>query len=702
MLLLRGALALLLPAAMACAAVSDPFGPAPAAGGASSPAPSTPATPSAAPPTSAPPVAPAENFDLEFEGIVPPSPSLDSRWLSYFCVDAAAVGWNPPEVEQALGVLASMQDTNPQDATYGGFRITYQDTVLTDPNVGVFVMQSLIVLWDAYRSALTPTAQSLVRTMLTLGQSEVAAYDLQPTYTNMYLEKAFVSIGLGEIFGNSAEAQVGYGMLSSWLSFTEANGIAEFCSPSYYGVCLDAMGMVERFAAQPQGVQDATTIADLLWMDIAGNWYAPSERLCGPHSRDHDYVLGHGKLDVQLAGAGWLQQRSPDMAECFPPVGSGYMAQAQTTPPPQAVALRDQAGVRTVSARWGGGFWQQRWNYCSTHCSLGVSGGSYNMEDKLIEANLGSGDGTPNLCYVLDGQNDPYGQVPTPNTVGEDVLQHLTPVVSAQQQGADAVVVIDEALSGGASQLTTLTSVTSNLLLPADVQVLAGSTPVALPAPGGSINLPGNVPLFFQRGDAVLGVRMLAATDVSGGSPAWTLVCDGGSWGMCRLSCTHAGSPPPESGFAVQLALHLAVADGLDAAGMAGFEHTFSATSYDVTTTNGVLSVSASTAQDGTLAAAVDTRAHVPVQPAGSSSSATAAATTTVLGIDGTDIGSPLVQGQGIVLPKNNGSGTPLAAAGTGTAAPGGGGGCGLGSGVALLGIGLAGTRAWRRRRSGR
>ena len=52
-------------------------------------------------------------------------------------------------------------------------------------------------------------------------------------------------------------------------------------------------------------------VLDYLWLQIGSNYYAPSAQLTGPHSRDYDFLLSHGMVDVDMYAIG-------DFARMFP------------------------------------------------------------------------------------------------------------------------------------------------------------------------------------------------------------------------------------------------------------------------------------------------------------------------------------------------------------------------------------------------
>ena len=103
-------------------------------------------------------------------------------------------------------------------------------------------------------------------------------------------------------------------LLQEWLVYASKAGNHEFDSPTYYWVQMNALGLgcmtERREATKPETI---CQILEHLWADVAANYFAPTETLSGPHSRDYDFLYGHGALQVltYVNGLG----RSPPVCE---------------------------------------------------------------------------------------------------------------------------------------------------------------------------------------------------------------------------------------------------------------------------------------------------------------------------------------------------------------------------------------------------
>ena len=53
--------------------------------------------------------------------------------------------------------------------------------------------------------------------------------------------------------------------------------IGEYGAVTYYGVDLDSLALIARFAQRPAGRAQAMTAIRYLWTDIAANWWTPGD-----------------------------------------------------------------------------------------------------------------------------------------------------------------------------------------------------------------------------------------------------------------------------------------------------------------------------------------------------------------------------------------------------------------------------------------
>lgn len=183
-----------------------------------------------------------------------------------------------------------------------------------DKNALEFAAQSLGPILLRYGPCLRPElAASLVpHVRAAIAALERDAPRVGVTYTNIWLMNAESLTLLGEAVGDAEAEARGIAELEAWTKLTKEHGIFEFDSPTYYAADLDSLVLAEHFATAPRARELAHRALNLLWTDVAANWFVPRESLVGPHSRDYDFLRGEGGIDVFTAVAGWRALPKPE------------------------------------------------------------------------------------------------------------------------------------------------------------------------------------------------------------------------------------------------------------------------------------------------------------------------------------------------------------------------------------------------------
>lgn len=493
-------------------------------------------------------------------------PRLGIRDLFDFALSASASNWHPDRVERALELAARKQDRDPRSRTYGNFAWYWKDERPDDLNAVEFCMQKGILVWMRYRDRLTPPARDHLDELIRFGLEGVRRRGVKPGYTNIFLMHCWNLMAIGEATGRPDVAQEGYQTLDDWLRYTAKNGISEFLSPTYYGVDLECLGLIVRHIRQEEARKKAETALRLFWTDIAANWFEPGARLGGAHSRDYDYLTGHGLLDRHLRMAGWL-----------PPVSLGVFDELCRWDPPSSwtTTLRERV-PRTVCQRWGGRPWEAAVHYLGRAVDLGSSGACKGPEDKVFTFQFAGGPRQVMGNFVMDGRGDPYGVNKIVTGGGHMKSHHLVPFVASVQRGPEVLLLASHASRAGTSGSVSwpLTTLASNVVFPVEAGVYTADTVVEPPGAGKDRSLHAGEPVFLRFGEAVVGLRFVLALDTEGRPAPLRWIDDGREHGASRFACLHSVTAPQGRG---TVAIWVRVGEGLDGAAFADFRRKMAA-----------------------------------------------------------------------------------------------------------------------------
>jgi len=528
-------------------------------------------------------------FRRAFDKFDNPQPDLGSRAIIDTVLEAAG---NPgyqnrsARIEKALGMLALMQDNNPESKTRGNFRWYWHEEKPGDRNAVEFVTQKAVLLKLRYADHLSPKALEVLDSILSKAVEGIHLQKVDVDYTNIFLMKAWNLMALGEALGRPDLAAEGAGMLDQWIDFTDRNGITEFLSPTYYGVDLDNLGLMANQLSDQSVREKAIHALQLVWSNIAANWFEPAQRLGGAHGRDYDYLTGHGELDRHLRQAGWISpvdEKKKEVVRVF--------EEATSWNPPADLHRKAVSEVpRFVFNKCGPEETDWTSQQVGHDFSIGVSGTCKGAEDKPFALNLSGAAGPKTVMgnFFMDGRDDPYGskKVPTGSS-GHKKAHHLAPTFRSVQSGADVLFLATYPGTRPVSKMEQPpVCLRSHMDLPAEAVVWSADHPLD---PSLSVqSLPDNV-CFLRMGNVAVGIRFLLALDTAGKPVVAELVNDGQAFHAKRLTVTHAAGVPGEGRGTVSVAVR--AAEGLDDKGFADFRKKFTSEVGTVTTDGSLVKI---------------------------------------------------------------------------------------------------------------
>ena len=556
-----------------------------------------------------------------------PAPNLSSRELFTCGLAWSEAGMYRERLETLFETAAKMQDRDPKSRGYGNFRWQWSQDKVLDYNAVEFCMQGGALLWMRHRDAMPEGARKRLREILDYAVEGCLRHKVRPGYTNIALMNAENLILLGETLDMPRAADEGYARLGQIVMNTWECGITEYGSPTYYGVDLDCLGLMEAFIRRESGQAQVRALLDLFWTDIALNGFPFSQRLGGPHSRDYDYVRGHGGLETHLWMAGWI---GGDMRGG---IGAVFPALARWQPPARLYEMSRAQFPRLVRQMWGTAPNQSRTHYLLRDVTLGTAGANYHNMDLPLTVDLPGDADLPRCYFIPDARHDPYGKVKIPESSGgHEKTLHLRPFWAATERRTDALGL---ALYRDEDMTKTATTLESHFVMPREVDgfwigderiSIRPDTPATFPLKAGQ-------PLILRKGTAAVGVRVPWALAVGGKPAPAAFVYDGNKYGVVRLTATHYESKDPApSVVGAGAALWVRVGGGLETdEAFHAWRRQFADARADAMLTSGKLRISAAGA-DGPLT--IDA-----AYPDGASTRTDPAPARTILELNGEDIG---------------------------------------------------------------
>jgi len=541
---------------------------------------------------------------------------------------------NLTRVAELLTVAERMQNRDPARRAYGNFRWYARDTDVMDDNAVDFCMQHGALLWRFHRDALDSSTRQRLHTLLTLGLKGLVSHRPRTTYTNIALLNASDLILLGEALGDAKAAAEGERRLDLFIKTLWEEGAHEYVSPTYYGVDVESMMLLEALAENEDARAVARILASYFWHDIALNWFAPGQLLAGAHSRTYDYVFGFGELDQILSACGWLPLADKFGFTTFTPL------YARRQPSDD---LRPLSAVypRLVEQTWGAEPFCGRTHYVCGDVTLSTAWKAYpGRMDIALAADLPGSreERLPRLSFIPDGRGDPYGKLRIFDGKTHSKAFHLGPWWAGVQDKTDALGV---AVYRDTDFKDATGTLESHLLFRKRLDSLwINEERIALDDKKSSSHTvhPGAA-VFLRQGTAAIGIRVPWARGQDGGASPVAIVSDNNPFGAARLTISHAWLAPSNrlARIPAGAAFWLRVGSGVASdETFAAFRHAFAAAATDVTATPNSLSIRVAGLSRPLLVAA---KAPYDGDPVTSPSPPR-----TTLGLDGKDVGRQLLE----------------------------------------------------------
>jgi len=528
--------------------------------------------------------------------------------------------------EGALELACQKHELDLTSKFYGNYAWYWKDAHPDDRNAVEFCMQTGSLAWMLYRDRLSEKARGLLEAEMRYSTIGIRAHKVPVSYTNIFLMKAANCIFIGENLPDQALAKEGYAMFDQWLDYTRQNGIHEYSSPTYYGTDLGSLGLLAKYPKNAEVRAKTEKVLRFFWTEVAANWFQPFEGIAGTHSRDYDFLRGHGILDRYFEKAGWLAPTEPPAPDAFVDLSAWI--------PPAEMRVAVNTVPHTVFQRWGEKQWEHSTHYVGRHFTLGSAGNSYGQQDKTLTVNLPLGPQAPVVNFAMDERGDPYGQAKVLTGGGHMKLTHLVPFLTSVQNGTSALLLACQNPQKKTSPVAN--SIVSNIVFPLAAELWLVDGPVKFAEGETRHELPAGSTIFLRVGDLAVAMRYVLALDIKGQPAPIALVCDGGKVPAMRFSAFHSETASNERAV---VAVWIRVTEGLDDPGFVKFRKECVEAKTPVKV-DGDIVVVAAPAENTTLRLAADLKAEKRLVSEGSG----VKNEHSVFSVNGVDFGAELLK----------------------------------------------------------
>ena len=256
---------------------------------------------------------------------------LESRKLFTYALALCELEKDLDRLEMIFTFARKMQRVRGNKG--GNFKWRWKDTGIKDTNAVEFCMRGAAQLYIYHKDRIRSTSQAAWETLEQIVKDALEACQrharsVPEDYTNIFLMNAMNLILLGHALNRKTAAKEGLRRLEKFCLYTWEWGIHEYCSPTYSGIQLYCLGLIEKFCdaqlKQPtytlieenedklkKARCQARLLIELIWCSIAQNQVSSKDHIGGAFSRKiGHYPARGGKNDIlgrTKWAAGWIK-----------------------------------------------------------------------------------------------------------------------------------------------------------------------------------------------------------------------------------------------------------------------------------------------------------------------------------------------------------------------------------------------------------
>lgn len=203
--------------------------------------------------------------------------------------------------------VISLQDINPSRATYGIWQYFLEEDLEEmnppDWNWADFNGKTLLQILGEHAEKLTQDMQARIQDSICHACHAIIRRDVQPSYTNISIMGAYVTLYAGELLHKVDFFSYGKHRLQKLHQYNMAHGnFSEFNSPTYTFICLEDLSCLVHDVRDDECKQLAIELSDLAWETVALHYHCATGQLAGPHDRAYAFLLAdRTKLAIERA-----------------------------------------------------------------------------------------------------------------------------------------------------------------------------------------------------------------------------------------------------------------------------------------------------------------------------------------------------------------------------------------------------------------
>jgi hypothetical protein len=462
------------------------------------------------------------DLERQWAGLQNNPPQIGVRDCFAFLLDALDTKLlKPKDIQFVLKLVQARMITNPAGGkSYGNIFWGWQETGydIGDGNNIEFCLQYGLPIKFLFNDRLSDENRKTLDDIFALGIKGCRNQNVRISYTNIFLMKIWNFVAYGQIYNQPAITEEGRAYFNQWLYHVSHYGNREYDSPTYCGVDLESLLLINRFITDPDIKAKAKDALTFMMNDLSSHYNPLAGILAGAHSRDYNRVFSRDLLEEKYINP--LIGRKNSNLHLFNEL---------------CFATLKDIGLSADQKKWmnqKNRFILQRWDsipnafachYVGNKFSMASSNQAYSPDDKPFVMYLSSLKipEMPNIAFVMEGRDDHYGvwsstgmgdkmkHLMPPNypaNGGWGKTRHLMPFMQSSQNKGEMVMLV----SGTKDHNCIKEYLNSTLILPNYLnEIWLGNQKIDKPAVGSKISLDDTQTFFARFEDVVFAFKFL-------------------------------------------------------------------------------------------------------------------------------------------------------------------------------------------------
>ncbi|MDQ6420165.1 hypothetical protein RB620_12020 [Paenibacillus sp. LHD-117] len=305
--------------------------------------------------------------------------------------------------------VIAMQDTDRSRSTFGIWPWFYEESLdqMSPPdwNWADFCGKQLVLAELRHGGRFPARLRQALRQAVFHACDAIMLRNVGPSYTNIAIMGAFVTLIAGEVYERGDYASYGLERLEKLADYTRQRGaFQEYNSPTYTYVAIVELSKIASATVSSKAKALSGELLDRAWKSVGDYYHAATGQWSGPHSRAYQTLLrDQSKAFLQLATEGALLfypwEELPYDAEWF---GCGIHC------PAEHIGAFFASETRTIRQCYESGEGGDKWatTYMTPSYTLGSFGKEIMWNQRRVLLGYFDNDGEPtyvHLRFLHDG-----------------------------------------------------------------------------------------------------------------------------------------------------------------------------------------------------------------------------------------------------------------------------------------------------------